>query len=314
MTVAILRRIGGALTTIVMVSMLSFLLVYMIPGDAAETIAGEQATQEQVDNVRRGLGLDRPLVEQYGSWVKSVLTGDFGTSLTTGRPVMQSIRDAAPATISITIAALTLSAVFGVTLGTMAGLRAGRWMDRAVSLAATTGVAVPSYFVGLLLVGAFALERSWFPAIGYAPLSEGLGEWLRHITLPSIALGSATVAEVARQTRGGVVDALERPYVRAARARGAKGARLVRSHVLRNAAIPVVTVFGLQAARLFGGVVVVEAVFAIPGLGSMAIGAVGRQDLPVLQAYVLVIALAVVIVNLLVDLSYSLINPKVRGA
>lgn len=314
MTATVVRRLGGAVLSILLVSVITFLLMRLGPGDAAEAMAGEQATAEQVDIVRQRLGLDKPLVEQYGDWLGDLVTGDFGTSLATDRPVADSLKAAAPATLSITITALTMAAALGVLAGAIAGLRNGSMVDRIISIMATLGIAMPSYWVGLLLVTFFALERTWFPATGYEPMSEGIGVWFKHIVLPATALGLATVAEVTRQTRGGVVDVLAKPYIRAARARGAGERYLVRRHVLRNAAIPVVTVFGLQAARLLGGVVIVEAVFGIPGLGTLAINAVVRRDYPVIQGYVVLVAIVVIVINLLVDTSYGIINPKVRRA
>ena len=313
MTAMIVRRVAAGLLSIFLVSVITFALMRVGRSDAAEALAGEQATQEQVDIVRERLGLNRPLFEQFGDWFSGLLHGDFGTSLATDRPVADSLKAAAPATLSIAVAALLLAAMLGVLAGALSGLFQGTFVDRATSVAVTLGIAMPSFWVGLLLVTFFALERPWFPATGYAPISDGVWEWFRHIVLPAIALGMATLAEVARQTRGGVVDVLGKPYIRAARARGAASANLVRRHVLRNAAIPVVTVFGLQAARLLGGAVVVEAVFGIPGLGTLAINAVVRRDYPLIQGYVVVIAVVVITINLLVDISYGLINPKVRA-
>lgn len=312
MLVATFRRLGAAAVSLLLVTLVVFVLMQLAPGDAADVVAGEQATTEQVDAARQNLGLNRPLVVQYADWLGGAVHGDFGDSLFTGRSVTGSISDALPATLSITLAAMLLAAVLGVAAGAFAGLKQGSWIDRLVSLLATVGVAMPSYWVGLLLVALFALSNPWLPATGYVAFTESPTEWLRHIVMPSLALGLATVAEVARQTRGGVVDVLAKPYIRAARARGARGGRLVRRHVLRNAAIPVVTVFGLQAARLLGGVVVVEAVFGIPGLGTLAVNAVFRQDYPVIQAYVVLVALVVIVLNLLVDTSYGWINPRVR--
>lgn len=308
----ILSRVLQAISSVFLVSIGIFLLIHLIPGDPAREIAGENATLEQVERVREQLGLTAPLHEQYFIWLGSALRGDLGSSLYSGRSVTSSIAGALPPTLSITVASLALALIAGVTLGAIAGSRKGSWLDRFVSVLATLGVAMPSYWVGLLLVAAFAVNRSWFPATGYAPLDEGFLKWLSHIALPALALGSSTVAEIARQTRGGVIDVLSKPYIRSAYARGNSRSRVLRKHVLRNSSIPVVTVFGMQAARLLGGIVVVEAVFAIPGLGSMAVNAVQRRDFPVIQGYVLFIAVAVVLINLLVDLSYPAINPKVR--
>lgn len=310
----IARRIGALLLVVWLVHLLTFALIRLVPGDAAELVAGERATQEQVDAIRTGLGLNDPLLVQYGESLGGLLTGDFGQSLFSGQPVSDMLQRAAPATLSIALVALVLAVLFGVSGGVLAGLRQGGWLDRAVSTVAALGIAMPSFWVGMVLVTFFALVNPWFPATAYEPLSEGVGPWLRHILLPAVALSLAVGAEIVRHTRGGVVDVLERPYIRTARARGASGAWLVRKHVLRNAAIPVVTVVGLQTGRLLGGTVVVEAVFGISGLGSLAIDAVLQRDYPVIQGYVILSALVVVLANLLVDLAYGRINPKVRTA
>jgi peptide/nickel transport system permease protein len=310
----ILRRLGGGVLVLWLVSVLTFLLVHLIPGDAAEAIAGEHATVAEVSRIRTELGLDRPVLEQYFAWLSHVLRGDLGNSLFNNRPVVDVLAEAAPPTLAITLTALVVTVLVGVTAGILAGLAQGRAIDRAVSTLATLGIAMPGFWLAMLLVSVFALTFTWLPATGYVDIREGLGPWLSHVTLPATALGLATAAELARHTRGCVADVLARPYVRTARARGASGAWLVRRHILRNAAIPVVTVLGLQAGRLLGGVIVIEAVFGISGLGSLAINAVLQRDYPVIQGYVLFSAVVVVLVNLVVDLAYSWINPKVRPA
>lgn len=306
------QRLVGAVGTVLLVSLVVFFLLQLAPGDAADVIVGQDPTPQQLATAREQLGLDRPLIVQYLSWLGGAVHGNLGNSLFTHRSVASSLWEAAPATLSISLVSLFLAAVIGVAIGAAAGLGRGTWVDRVVSLMATLGIAMPSFWVGLMLVSLFAFKVKVFPATGYTPISDGVGPWFSHIALPCVALALALSAEVARQTRGGVVDAMAKPYMLAARARGARGGWLVRRHVLRNAAIPVVTVFGLQAAALLGGVVVVEQVFGIPGLGSVAIAAVLRQDYPVVQAYVLVIAVVVVVINLIVDTSYGWINPKVR--
>jgi peptide/nickel transport system permease protein len=311
---AVARRLGAGVLVLWLVSVLTFLLVRLTPGDPAELIAGEAATTADVQRVREQLGLDQPMLTQYWSWLAGVLHGDLGTSLFSGRPVLASILRAAPVTLSITGLAILIAVLVGVSAGLIAGLRQGSWVDRAVSALATLGIAMPSFWVAMLLISVFAMSARWLPATGYVPLARGLWPWLSHILLPATALGLATAAELARHTRGCVADVLVRPYIRTARARGAAGVWLVRRHVLRNAAIPVVTVLGLQAGRLLGGSIVVEVVAGITGLGTTAINAVLQRDFPTIQGYVLFSAVVVVLVNLLVDLTYGWINPKVRAA
>jgi peptide/nickel transport system permease protein len=310
----LIRRIAAAVVVVLLASLLVATMVHLVPGDAAVIAAGENATPEQVETVRERMGLDQPVYRQFADWLGGVVQGDFGVSSLSGRSVWESIAQALPATLSITIVATLIAIVVGVSLGGYAGMRRGRLSDRIASLLTTVGIAMPSFWVGMILVSFFALDKGWLPATGYAPLSDGVGEWLQHVILPATALGLAMTAEIARQTRSGVIGVMEQPYIRTARAKGAPSSGLIRRHVMRNAAIPVVTVLGLQIGRLLGGVIVVEQVFGINGLGTLAVNAVNRRDFPVLQAYVLLTTIIVVGLNLLVDLSYSWINPKVRKA
>jgi peptide/nickel transport system permease protein len=309
---AVLTRLGGGLVVLWLVSLLTFALLQLVPGDPAELVAGDSATPERVAEIRSQLGLDQPLVSQYLTWLGGILQGDLGDSVFTGDPVTSAILRAAPATLSITFVALLIAVVIGVPAGVVAGLRQGSWLDRAVSLGATVGIAMPGFWVAMLLVLVLALGLQWLPATGYAELGDGIGDWLSHIIIPATALGLATAAELARHARGCVADVLERPYIRTALARGAGPAWLVRHHVLRNAAIPVITVLGLQAGRLLGGSIVIELVCGVDGLGTLAINAILQRDFPILQGYVLLSAAVVVVVNLLVDGAYSWLNPKVR--
>jgi peptide/nickel transport system permease protein len=305
------RRVFGSVIVLFLASFLSSLLLNLVPGDAAELVVGEDATAQQVEKVREEMGLNDPFITQYLVWMGRVLRGDFGTSYISGRPVAASLLEAAPATLSLALMTMGISMVIGVILGGAAGAKRGTWVDRIASLFATLGLAMPSFWVGLLLVSTFALTLSLFPATGYVPFSQSPGLWLMHLILPAIALGSTTAAEIMRQTRSGISDVLDRPYIRTARAKGARGVGVMRRHVARNAAIPVVTVFGLQFGQLFGGVIVVEQVFAIPGLGTLAVDAALSRDLPVLQGYILITACVIVVVNLLIDMSYRFIDPKV---
>jgi peptide/nickel transport system permease protein len=311
---SILSRFAGGLIVLWLVSVLTFGLIQLVPGDPAEVAAGDSATPERVEAIRQQLGLDRPLVEQYTTWFGNVLQGDMGSSLFTGEPVAQAILRSAPATLSITLLALVIAVGIGVPAGVLAGLRQGTWLDRAVSTLATVGIAMPGFWVGMLLILMFALMNPWLPATGYEPLSEGVDLWLQHAIIPATALGLATGAELARHARGCVADVLSRPYIRTARARGSGSFWLIRHHILRNAAIPVVTVLGLQAGRLLGGAIIIELVSGIQGLGTLTVNSILQRDFPVLQGYVLFAAAIVVAVNLIVDGLYGWLNPKVRTA
>jgi peptide/nickel transport system permease protein len=310
---AVLRRLGGGLAVLWLVTIVTFGLVQLIPGDAAEAAAGEYATQADVEVIRHRMGLDHPVLSQYWTWLTHVLQGNLGTSLQTGEPTTHVLLQAAPATLSLTGLAIVLAIVFGVPAGTLAGLHQGRWLDRVVTVGATAGIALPSFVLLMPLLYLFAQANHLLPATGYAPLGDGVGGWLSHLLLPATALALAVAAELARHTRGCVVDVLARPYIRTAEARGMSTGWLVRHHVLRNSAIPVVTVLGLEIGRLLGGAIVIESVSGISGLGSLAVTAIRQRDYPMLQAFVLFVAVIIVVVNLLVDLAYAWINPKVRA-
>jgi len=294
------------------VSILSFSLIQLLPGDTATAIAGEFATPDQVAAIRQDLGLDQPVIVQYFTWLWHVLQGNFGNSLATGRPAIDMIFESVPPTASIALVSLIISTVVGVGLGLLAALNRGRWADRVLSLLASVSISAPAFWVLLLMVLAFAVLNPWLPAVGYVPLSEGFWPWLSHILLPAISLSFMHGAEIARYTRGSVIDVLAAPYIRAARARGAIGAWLSRNHLARNSAIPIVTVLGLQVANMLGGVIVVESVAGINGLGRFAVTAVLQRDYIALQAYVLFVAVIIVVINLIVDILYTVINPKVR--
>jgi peptide/nickel transport system permease protein len=308
----IVRRLLGVVPVLLLVSFLAFSLVHLVPGDAAIVAAGDHASPELIKETRERLGLDQPFLAQFGTWLGAAVTGDLGTSLFSSQSTWDAIAERIPVTGSLTALALVWALVLGLGLGLVAGLRPGGWVDRATTTLATLGISMPSFWIGLLLVSFLSLQTPIFPATGYVPLSEGFGPWLSHLFLPSLALGAPTAAEVARQGRAALVQVMEQDYIRTATAKGLSPVIVVGKHALKNAAIPVVTVFGLQAAHLIGGAVVVEQVFGVPGLGMLALGSILQRDFPLLQACVVVIAVFVLIVNLLVDLSYGLFNPKVR--
>lgn len=308
----LIRRILRGLMVLWLVHLVSFVMIRLVPGDPASAAAGDSATPEQVESIRESLGLNEPVVLQYWNSITSMLRGDLGQSLFSGIPVSRMLIEAAPPSLSIAVGALLFAIVIGVTLGTVAGLNHGRVIDRVVTTLASLGVAMPGFWVGMMLVTIFSITLNWLPATSYTPIGGGVGDWLSHVILPSIALGTTVAAEVARHTRGGVIDVLGQQYIRAARARGSGGVHLIRRHVLRNTAIPVATVLGLSAGTLLGGTVVVETVFGISGLGNLAISSVLSRDYPVIQGYVILTALIVVVMNLIVDILYTVINPKVR--
>ena len=312
MFLLMVRRVLSLVPLLFLVSLMVFALVLLIPGDPAISIAGENATPEQLEATRERLGLNDPVVVQYGRWAGGVLQGDLGTSLFSSITVWSLISDRLPVTISLTFAALVVALLIAIPAGLIAGTRAGSGADRTATLVSSFGVAMPNFWLGLMLILFFAIWNPWLPATGYVAFSEDPWLWLKHMILPAITLGAAAAAELTRQLRGSLVDVMHQDYVRTARSKGIGYRRVVSKHALKNAAIPVVTVAGLQVTRLLGGTIVVEQVFGLPGLGQLAIDAVTRRDLPMIQGIVVVAVLVAVLTNLLVDLSYGYFNPKVR--
>lgn len=310
----IVRRLVALVPMLVLVALMIFSITYLIPGDAAATIAGEGASAEDIIRIRRELGLEDPFFVQFFHWLGDVLHGDLGTSLTTGRPVSTIISDRAPISLALGAAGLLVGVVLGTTLGLIAGTKIKSIRDRLAIVGASIGVAVPNFWLGLLLVTVFAVNLGWFPSSGYVPFSEDPVEFVRHLVLPAFALGLASAAEICRQTRASLGNTLELDYVRTARMKGLPGRLVVGKHAIKNAAAPVVTTIGLQATVLLGGTVIVERVFGIPGLGTAAIEAVSSRDIPVIQGVALVTTLIAILVNLAVDLVQMYLNPKVRMA
>lgn len=307
------QRVVATIPLVVIASIIIFGLVYLMPGDPAQTIAGDTASNEQVEELRRQLGLDRNVVAQYLDWAGDAVQGDLGSSLFGGFDVVEAIGARLPVTLSLTLAATVIALVIGVSSGVFAALRPGSAIDRLVTAAASLGLAIPNFWLGLVMVAVFALSLGWLPATGYVPLEQDPVAWARSIVLPAIALGTSAASAVARQTRGAMVEVLQRPFIQAVEARGLPTHVVVGKHGLKNASIPVVTVLGLQLTSLLAGSVIVEQVFALPGLGQLAITAVNRRDIPTIQGIVLVTTLFVAITNLLVDIAYGWLNPKVRA-
>ncbi|MHA6627281.1 ABC transporter permease [Pseudonocardia sichuanensis] len=309
-----LRRILMIVPLLFLVSLGVFALVLMIPGDPAITIAGENATEEQIEATRERLGLNDPVLVQYVAWAGSAVQGDLGTSLFSNESVSGAILARFPVTIALTVAAMLVALLIAVPAGIVAAVHRGRWPDRAATLFASVGISLPNFWVGILLIIAFALMFPIFPAVGYTPLSEGVGAWAHNLVLPGLTLGTAAAAEITRQLRGSLHDVMQQDFIRTARANGLRGSTVIAKHGLKNAAVPVVTVIGFQIGFLLGGSVIVERVFGLPGLGDLAIRAVLQRDIPMIQGIVVVTAVVVMLVNLAVDLSYGYLNPKVRQA
>lgn len=308
----IVRRLLTTIPLLFIVTLVTFMLTHLIPGDPAITILGQDSTPERIEAVRARLGLDRPIVTQYIEWIGGVFRLDFGTSLFSSEPVSESLLRRIPVTLSLTGAALLVGILIGVPAGILAATNPGTWIDRVSTLGATLGVAVPNYLLGSLLIVFLAIRFDLFPATGYVSLTEDPFGWARSITLPALALGSAAAAEIARQLRGALKDVLDQDYIRTSRAMGLRGRLVIAKYGLKNAVIPLVTVIGFQVTSLLGGTVIIEQIFGIPGLGSLAVLKVLDQDIPVIQGIVLVSVFVVVFVNFVVDMLYTYLNPKVR--
>ena len=312
MPAQIARRIVYAIPVLFVVSVVVFALVLMIPGDPAVTLAGDNATAEQVERIRQELGLDRGLVAQYVDWLSSALRGDLGTSLYSSQSVVDAITQRIPVTVSLAGGAIAISIVIGIPTGILAGYRKGTATDRAATLGATIGVALPNYFLGMLLVLVFAIRLGWLPATSFVPIGQSRTDWFKHLLLPWITLGTSGAAVIARQMRSAMIGVLDQDYIRSAKAKGLLNRRVLFRHALPNAAIPVVTVIGAQVAVVLGGSIIIEQVFGFAGVGQLAVTAVLRRDMPTIQGVVLFYTLIVVVVNIVVDSTYTLINPKVR--
>jgi peptide/nickel transport system permease protein len=306
------RRIVATIPVMAIVALFVFSLLYIAPGDPAAVIAGEQASPEDVEKIRRGLGLDRPFLSRFGDWSWHILQGDLGTSMFTGLPVTQLIVQRLEPTLSLMVVTLILAVTIAVPMGVLAAWKAGTWLDRGLMTFAVLGFSVPVFVVGYLLAYVFALELDWFPVQGYTPLSAGFWPWLENLVLPAIALGCVYIALIARITRASMLEVLQQDYIRTARSKGMGQSGILFVHALKNAAIPIVTVIGIGVALLIGGAVVTESVFAIPGLGRLTIDAIVRRDYPVIQGIVLLFSLVYVLVNLAVDVLYTLLDPRIR--
>ena len=308
----VLRRLGSVLLVLFGVSLVTFAIIPLLPGSPARVTLGVQATPAAVATLERQMGLDRPLPVQYVSWVGGIVTrGDFGTSLISRQPIAGEVARRVPATLTLALAALLIGLAIALPAGILAALKPGSPRDLGVSLFSQLGVSVPDFWMGILLVLLFSETLGWLPSSGYRPLSDGLAPFLRHITLPALTAGIISGAIMTRFVRSALLEVLGQDYVRTAHAKGLPRGKVMRKHVLRNAAISIVTIVGLQMATLLSAVVVVEIIFAWPGLGQLALTATLQRDYPALQAAVLLSAVAFTLINLLTDLSYTFLDPRV---
>jgi len=312
MATFIIRRIASTFVVMAVVGILVFLLLHLSPGDPAAIIAGDNATPAQIDEIRAKLGLDDPLPVQFVRWAGGVLQGDLGVSIFSNDPVWSLIKQRAEPTIMLALTTIVFAIIIAISAGVLAAWRAGGFVDRAVMGLSVLAFSVPVFVVGYALVYVFAMQLQWLPVQGYKPIADGFVPWARHLVLPTIALGLAYVALIARITRTSMLDVLAEDYIRTARAKGVATRPLLLKHALKNAGVPIVTVIGIGVALLIGGVVITETVFNIPGMGRLVVDAISKRDYPIIQGCVLIFSGVYVIVNLVVDIVYTLIDPRIR--
>lgn len=301
----ITRRLIILVPVVIGVSFLVFTAMYVLPGDAVDSMLAERgASAEELARLRSQLGLDQPFLVQYGRFISRLVTGDLGSSIVTGRSVADQIASQLPATIELTLASLLIAVVVGVPLGVIAAVRRGTWIDSLSMVIALIGVSMPNFWLGLLLILTFSLQLGWFPA-------AGTGDW-RYLVLPAVTLGFSGVAIIARITRSSLLEVIHADFVRTARSKGLRPSTVIVKHAMRNSMASVMTVIGLQFGALLGGSVVVETVFGRQGIGFLTVSGIQRADFPLVQVTVMLAALAFVVVNLLVDVTYSLLDPRIR--
>jgi peptide/nickel transport system permease protein len=313
-TAYIARRVLLIIPLLLLLSIFTFILNSVVPGDPTGAILGENASAEAKAQVEKDLGLDRPIVVRYADWLGDALTGEFGRSYVNRQPVTEQITARFPVTLELAIVALIGATLLGIPLGVIASLKPGSLVDRGAMLFAVGGVAMPNFFLAMLLVLLFAVQLHWLPATGWIPFREDPLDHLQHVVLPAFSLVLTPTAIIARMMRTSMVGVLAEDYVRTARAKGLRKYTVVVRHALRNALIPTLTVLGLQLSALLGGTIIIESVFGLPGLGRLALTAVTGHDTPTIQAVVLLIGAGVLIVSLMVDLLYAYVNPRIRYA
>jgi peptide/nickel transport system permease protein len=308
----VVRRIVATVFVMTFAAFFVFSLLYLTPGDPAATIAGDLATADDIARIHRQLGLDDPFLVRFGHWAWGVLQGDLGTSIFTNLPVTTLIGQRVGPTVSLTVMALIITLSLAIPFGVIAASKVGSWIDRLVMVVAVLGFSVPSFVLAYIVILCFSVWLGWLPVQGYASLSEGFTPFIEHLILPSIALGLIYGALIARITRAAMLEVLSQDYIRTAQAKGLTEGKVLLGHALRNAAIPIVTVIGIGIALLIGGVIVTETVFAIPGVGRLTVDAILRRDYPIIQGVTLILSAVYVVINLLVDMSYTFFDPRVR--
>ncbi len=311
MLVAILRRLLATLPVVVVVAVVVFALIRLTPGDPAAIIAGDGATLEQIARIRHQMGLDQPVTLQFYHWVSGLLQGDFGTSLISGLPVVDLLLKRMGPTIALTLYTVGAVVLLSIPAGILAAWKRGKWQDKGVALGSVIGFSMPSFITAYILIFVFSIVLDWLPVQGYTPLREGLWAHLQHMILPVAALSTVYVALVARFVRSSVIDTLGEDYIRTARAKGLKESLVLLRHALPNASVPILTIIGIVATILIAGLAVIETVFNIPGLGRLVLDAIQARDFPVIQAMIILLSLFDILINLIVDVLYVVIDPRI---
>lgn len=312
MAAYILRRILSTIAVMTLVGIFVFLLLRLSPGDPAAIIAGDTATPQMIAGIREKLGLNDPMPVQFIRWVRDMLGGDFGTSIFAGQPVLQLISQRLEPTLSLSILTMMLSVTVGVSLGILAAWRTSGVVDRLLTAFSALGYSVPVFVIGYFLVYFFAIRTHWLPVQGYVPIVGGLGPWFVHLIMPTVTLSLGFIAFIARITRASMLEVLSEDYMRTAAAKGASSYAMLFRHALRNAGVPILTVIGISFAYLIGGVVLTETVFNIPGIGRLVVDAINNRDYPIIQSVLILVSGLYVLINLMVDLAYTLIDPRIR--
>lgn len=308
----ILRRVLATLPVLAIVAVFVFLMLRLTPSDPAAIIAGDYASPEQVEGIRERLGLNEPIIKQFAIWIGGVLRGDFGESFFYKKQVAELISERLEPTLSLSLLTILLVVMIAVPLGVIAAHNHGTWIDRLVMGFSVLGFSIPVFVVGYILIYVFAITLDWLPVQGYQRLREGVGGWLLRLILPAMTLSVVFIAFIARMTRTSVLEVLNEDYIRTARAKGQTEIKVLVRHALANAAVPILTIIGLTVAILIGGVVVTESVFTLPGLGLLTVDAVLARDYPTIQAVILLFSLAYVFINLMVDVAYTFLDPRIR--
>jgi peptide/nickel transport system permease protein len=308
----VVRRLAATIPVMGVVALFVFLLLRLTPGDPAAVIAGDYASPDDVARIRGRLGLDQPLHVQFGLWFGQILRGDLGTSIFSGLPVTTLVRQRVEPTVALTVLTMMFAVSVAVPLGVLAAWKQGSWIDRTVMVVAVSGFSMPVFWLGFLLVWLFAVQLGWLPVQGYVPLAQGFWPFLRQLILPALTLGFVYLALITRMTRASMLGVLREDYIRTAYAKGLPPAAVLLRHALKNAGLPVVTIIGVGVALLISGVVVTESVFALPGIGRLTVDAILRRDYPVIQAVILIVSGVYVVINLVIDLLYLVLDPRIR--